>query len=936
MRWDKRDIALKIRSKTIKEIHQALSKPLINRLNVIEKVDAADYSLHFSCRHALRSGDHELALKGLQNIPLTLKRLKLNRHYEWVQDFLETRELPRVLIEKSNFKLWQKIVLSLGHLFNQADKFWPADRIFEQIIHTYQNFAVFRRQLLKIQFEADESRRYWNEITGDIELFDRCLRTYLGHQGRVKNVYKIDDHHMLSWANDNTIRRWNIEKASCDKIIYTSPFGLTVCKISPENFIVGGLENGELRVWDVDTFDCLKIVNGHAGEVLDIAFIGPNKLISWSSDNSVKVWRYPELELLNFDFNRTASIKDARLLDDGNLVSWGEEGLLSVWSGPNFNLKFETKAHEDEINGVIFLNDNKFLSYSEDKLLKVWDLKDGRLLSTFNGHEGSVYSALQLSNSQIISSSGDATLRLWNVSGENKAIMSGHEYSVWEAIQLENQNIISRSALQGGVKIWDENGILLFTLNGHSEGSAINGLMDMGKGRALSWSTDGSLRLFDSTDGSEKYILRGHVDPVEGILEIGPELLVSWSYDGALKLWDLSLKDIQSKTSHKHSDQVRQIERLNEQLLVSSSWDGSVKIWSSYNGEVLHTLKAGFGPVHDFVIADNSYVVAATWDSFVDVWNPLSGKLVARLDCLNQSADLLKILNKNKVLAVSSERLIVWDLEKESILYKIDAHHEQISEICLLEHSVISCSEDGTIKAWDLLNGELITEYKGHTDAVWGLKEVDSDRFLSWSEDGTIRIWDKEAGDCLAVIVDHEAPIVGVNLDFSANLLSWGEDSSIRVWSLLDYRQKEIIPELSAEIDMAFQVSAKEILAKNENGYFRFTKVNGSFLEEAIPTLEMWKNYPYLASKFEPGSVSGKKIAWAVENAAYLALFEDTDTNVSIINKRWISDGKIEFKTYTSNGDPVYASGSEVVILRECLIKKKEDTVQNFNFVPIS
>ena len=142
MRWDKRDIALKIRSKTIKEVHQALSKPLINRLNDLEKVDAADYFLHFSCRHAIRSGDHELALKGLQNIPLTLKRLKLNRHYEWVQDFLETRELPRVLIEKSNLKLLQKIAISLGHLFNQADKFWPADRIFEQIIHTYKNFAV--------------------------------------------------------------------------------------------------------------------------------------------------------------------------------------------------------------------------------------------------------------------------------------------------------------------------------------------------------------------------------------------------------------------------------------------------------------------------------------------------------------------------------------------------------------------------------------------------------------------------------------------------------------------------------------------------------------------------------------------------------------------------------------------------------------------------
>lgn len=927
---------MKIRSKKIIEIHQSLSRPLINRLNDLEKVDAANYFLHFSCRHALRSGDHALALKGLQNIPLTLNRLKLNRHYEWIQDFLETQELPRELVEKSNLKIWQKIALSLGHLFNQADKFWPADRIFEQIVHAYPNFTVFRTQLLKIQFKANEGRVYWNEITGDIELFDRCLRTYLGHQGCVQNVYKVDEHRMLSWADDNTIRRWNIEKASCDRIVFTSPLGLTVCKLSPDNFIIGGFENGELRVWDVDSFDCLKIVDGHADEVLGITLIDHNKLITWSSDNSVKVWRYPELELLNSDFGRATSIEDARLLDYENFVSWGEEGVLSMWSGPDFNLKFETKAHEDKINGVILLNDNKFLSYSEDKLLKVWGLKDGRLLSTFSGHEDEVYSASQLSNSDIISCSGDGKLRLWNLSGESKAVMSGHEYSVWDAIQLENQNIVSRSALQGGVKIWDKDGILLFTLNGHSEGSAINGLMNMGKGRALSWSTDGSLRLFDSNDGSEKYILRGHVDPVQGALEIGPKLLVSWSYDGALKLWDLSLKDIQSKGSDKHSDQVRMISRFNKDLLISSSWDGSIKIWSSLNGKVVRTLKAGFGPVQDFVIVNSSCVVAATWDSFADVWDVLNGKLVARLDCLNQSPTLLKVFNENKVLAVSSNRLITWDLETNSIFYQIEAHAEEITEICLFEHCVVSCAEDGTIKSWNLFSGELMTEYKGHTDAVWGLKEVDSGRFLSWSEDGTIRIWNKETGDCLGVMAGHKAPILGVNLDFSSNLLSWGEDNSIRVWSLLDCRQKEIILELSAEIDTAFQVSAKEILAKNENGYLRFTKVNGSFLEEAIPTLEMWKNYPYLASKFEPGSVSGKKVAWAVENVAYLALFEDTDTNDSMINKRWISDGKIEFKTYTSNGDPVYASGSDVVILRECLIKKKKDSVQNFNFVPVS
>ena len=79
-------------------------------------------------------------------------------------------------------------------------------------------------------------------------------------------------------------------------------------------------------------------------------------------------------------------------------------------------------------------------------------------------------------------------------------------------------------------------GPLIRTLLGH--GGPVEGALVLPDGRALSWSTEATLRLWDLEAGTG-VPLEGHVGWVHGALVLPDGRALSWSWDGTLRLWDL-------------------------------------------------------------------------------------------------------------------------------------------------------------------------------------------------------------------------------------------------------------------------------------------------------------------------------------------------------------------------------------------------------------
>merc|ERR1712060_880278 len=81
----------------------------------------------------------------------------------------------------------------------------------------------------------------------------------------------------------------------------------------------------------------------------------------------------------------------------------------------------------------------------------------------------------------------------------------------------------------------------------------------------------------------------------------------------------------------------------------------------------------------------------------------------------------------------------------------------------------LSCSNDKTLRLWDLQSHTCLAVLEGHTESVYGVcADFGAGRALSCSRDKTLRLWDLQSHTCLAVLVGHKSCVRGVCADFGA------------------------------------------------------------------------------------------------------------------------------------------------------------------------
>ncbi|EGR50114.1 uncharacterized protein TRIREDRAFT_58814, partial [Trichoderma reesei QM6a] len=146
------------------------------------------------------------------------------------------------------------------------------------------------------------------------------------------------------------------------------------------------------------------------------------------------------------------------------------------------------------------------------------------------------------------------------------------------------------------------------------------------------------------------------------------------------------------------------------------------------------------------------------------------------------------------VVALSSNEIIIWDIDGDKPLRTLRGHSHSISSIEISHDGsrLVSSLGDGSgiIMVWDTAKGEQVQTFTGHTLEV---------RHMSFSSDGQllasaspyhhIRIWDIETGTCRYILEGHSREV---------SLVKFSPDSC-RLASVSTYDGKIIIWDLAAE-----------------------------------------------------------------------------------------------------------------------------------------
>jgi WD40 repeat protein len=99
----------------------------------------------------------------------------------------------------------------------------------------------------------------------------------------------------------------------------------------------------------------------------------------------------------------------------------------------------------------------------------------------------------------------------------------------------------------------------------------------------------------------------------------------------------------------------------------------------------------------------------------------------------------------------------------------------------------VSCSEDGTVRVWNVKTGKEVRRLKGHTGVVRDVAfSPDGKRVLSGGEDKTVHVWNAETGEEVKRLERHQdrGVLTAVFSSDGRRILSGSYDRTVRLWDV--------------------------------------------------------------------------------------------------------------------------------------------------------
>lgn len=266
-------------------------------------------------------------------------------------------------------------------------------------------------------------------------------------------------------------------------------------------------------------------------------------------------------------------------------------------------------------------------------------------------------------------------------------------------------------------------------------------------------SQDGMIVIWNWLDLSEpiNQIKNAHSKSINSLIFQKNSLnLISCSSDQFIKVWDLSIPNnvtipIKSLTGHEHIISSLSISNKDSNILFSCSRDKTIKIWDLQTGWTIRSINAHSDWVRS-IDSINDYIISCSSDTSIRLTHWPTGIGIGL--CLGHK----QVIEDLKFIPSKSNKYLDKLIDNNNLNSEYDK---------LGFKYAVSCGRDKLIKIWKLplpdyntINGnpiansmnpygECILEIKGHESWVRCLQIHYNGKYLfSCSDDQTIKIWD--------------------------------------------------------------------------------------------------------------------------------------------------------------------------------------------------
>ncbi|MCM2374948.1 protein kinase domain-containing protein [Aporhodopirellula aestuarii] len=330
--------------------------------------------------------------------------------------------------------------------------------------------------------------------------------------------------------------------------------------------------------------------------------------------------------------------------------------------------------------------------------------------------------------------------------------------------------------------------------------------------RLCSGSKDGTIRVWNTQDGTEELVLRGHIGPVMDV-SWNPDgtRLVSAGDDGTVRIWEFGSQEKRLLNGNTrvawHPDGTKLATMLAEPRHVVA-----VDAATGTTTRIYGTVEKG---VRSIAWSSNGcFLAAGGRDGILRVWKSDSGEevLAARSDrgetrSLSWSPD-------NQHLATGGWDAVmkVWDTKTGEMVWQAIGHEVIIGTVAWSPDGkwIASGAWDGTVKVWDATNRkesfQFMRDDRPPPDTVnliekkWAFGSGADFRSVVWSHDskrlyagsirGDISVWDIETRQEVRKYHAHPTAIRSLALSPDGRrLASTGNDLEVNIWDVLSGRE---------------------------------------------------------------------------------------------------------------------------------------------------
>jgi WD40 repeat protein len=405
-----------------------------------------------------------------------------------------------------------------------------------------------------------------------------------------------------------------------------------------------------------------------------------------------------------------------------------QDGTISLWDGFSGRLVCTFRGHTARVNTCAFDEEGKQLvSCSEDHTLRIWGMVSGKLIATLVGHTSGVLSCMYVpgSDSYIASIAHDGSVRVWDEEGHVMASLND-ALTVCDRTMAyplgPREVVLGIQPLKGGerVVVFTNLAVSLWNLAEKAMVMTAPGAwvtMSLTRDQSLLCASDMSGQLhqwvLSKTDLAPFYDNATFIPFADmACCALAGQSIVAGTRSGSVTFFD-AISRTEKEVRSLHYGGIRALAASNDGRQLASSDANTVTLWRQPTGERAHSMRCHSAPVTSICFRpDGRLLASGDENGIVCVWDTVSGELLRRLSCNRMRVTRVALSGSAMpclaVTTMSGEVFLFRAPESATaewtLTKNLRVHERCINDICFnaLGTLFATASSDTTIKVFDL------------------------------------------------------------------------------------------------------------------------------------------------------------------------------------------------------------------------------------------